>query len=1382
MLDKPTNPVNPDQLTAEETRLRTQYLQNCKKAKAHIITSMSPEIFMLVQSLARPDNIAEDVVSYERIKKLLIDHLDPKPTVLAERFRFYHTSQGKEESTSSYVARLRDLASRCGFTDFSARMLDQFIMGLQSREAQEHLLQCDLSGLTMNTAFEKVCAMDRSRKEALNFRMNDSPSTSEVHRLENLKVKTCDQCGLKGHLKKDCKIKCHACKEVGHVRKNCSSNKKKKPTKTQRKKWKHKVNQVEHSESETENFVGESLYFCEEVQLSSEYLEEDINADLYNMPSTANDYAECFASDDLNGSNTDDNTEYIASFDCMADLHDNIENMHEIASNILVEINDRSLNFEFDSGASITVISENQLSGMDLNKIRATKRLKVANGEIVEVLYKVLVKAKIDGMVRKDLMLYVVKGHFPSLLGRDWITQFWGTDWLQKVRGFKPAEVFKTEEIRSIDELKKSLVFNDELGQVKNEAKLILKEGITPVSQKTRSVPFAIKAKVEKELTAMVKQGVLAKVEQSPWGTPVHPVKKGDSVRICGDFKAVNERLETKQYPLPTVEECFAAVTGGQKFSVIDIKQAYNNIPIRKDDQLITTMNTHLGQYYWTRLPYGISSSAGIFQELMDETLSGISMVCCRIDDILVSGKTEQEHLKNLNDVITRLERCNFRCKLSKSQFMRDEVIYLGHRVSKEGISPVRSKIDDLKNANPPRNVKDLVSFLGAVGYYRKYLPDLSTIIAPLEALRKKDVEWRWTTVEHEAYEKLKDMLCSDQVLTFYDPGKSVKLDTDASSYGLGAVLSHVDDDGNERPIEYISRTLSDAEKRYSQIDKEALSIIWSIKRFNRYLLGRHFTLVTDHQPLVQIFGKKKLIPEMTANRLARYAVFMQNYDYSIQYRNTKSHANADVLSRFPKQVSHPEDNVSEDVFQISCEESLLDARKVAMETAKDPFLKKILMFIQEGWPRMFDDSLEYHPEFRSVSDRREQLNCEHGCITWGNRVIVPPTLRDDVLKILHTSHVGMSAMKAVARSHVWWNQIDQQIEFLVKACEHCQKHGKKLPKTIDHPWTRPTRPWQRVHIDFAGPFQGHMWLLLYDAYSKWGEVIKMNKDTTAKATIKALRRVFCSTGLPWVLVSDNGPQFISEEFKEFLRNNMVEHILCPSYSPKSNGSCERFVQTFKSSMRKMHETSKDVDLNVASFLLSYRNTPHSVTNQAPAMLLCGRTLRSKLNCIRPSETAERHALNLNNERKVLEKRRPEVREFIRNQPVWIRPDNSKEYVPAVVQQKSGNWYYVYCQGRSIRKHVDAIKNREVRPIAEPNHIQAPSQPVENQQYTSQSPQQPSTVSAPTSSTLESAPTPPTLEATSQPAINSQTTNPAAQRVSARLRSKDRVDYKSLNG
>ena len=167
------------------------------------------------------------------------------------------------------------------------------------------------------------------------------------------------------------------------------------------------------------------------------------------------------------------------------------------------------------------------------------------------------------------------------------------------------------------------------------------------------------------------------------------------------------------------------------------------------------------------------------------------------------------------------------------------------------------------------------------------------------------------------------------------------------------------------------------------------------------------------------------------------------------------------------------------------------------------------------------------------------------------------------------------------------------------------------------------------------------------------------------------MRRVFCSTGLPWITVSDNGPQFVSEEFQSFLRRNLVDHILCSSYSPKSNISCERFVQTFKNSM-KMYETSKDVDLNVASFLLSYRNTPHSVTNQPPAILMYGRTLRSKLNSIRPSDTVEKNALNVENEKMVLGKR-PEIREFVRNQPVWVRPDNSKEYDPAVVKQKTGN-------------------------------------------------------------------------------------------------------------
>ena len=791
--------------------------------------------------------------------------------------------------------------------------------------------------------------------------------------------------------------------------------------------------------------------------------------------------------------------------------------------------------------------------------------------------------------------------------------------------------------MRTMQEIKSSDIFKEELGLVKNyKVQLQLKEGSRPVTQKARAVPFAIKGKLEKELENMVRQGILTKVKDSPWGTPVMPVKKGDGVRICGDFKAVNKLLEMKHHPLPTTEECFADVSGGEKFSVIDIKQAYNNVELCTEDRLITTMNTHMGQYVWTRLPYGINSSAAIFQNLMDDILRGIPMVCCRIDDILISGKNDKEHVENLNEVVRRLETNGFRCRLNKSKFLQEEVIYLGHCVNKYGISPVKSKIDDLLKVPAPENVKDLITFLGAVGYYRKYLPDLSTIIAPLDKLRKAEVEWQWTKTEQKAFEKLKRLLCSERVLTFYDPLKRLKLDTDASSVGLGAVLSHIDEGViNERPIEYISRTLSKSERRYSQIDKEALALVWAIKRFHMYLYGRHFELVTDHQSLVHIFAPKKGIPEMSANRLARYALLLQNYDYEISYRNTKEHANADVMSRFPKEVSHAgEPNECEETFSLTMEEALIDAKEVAQETAKDIILSKIMMYIVDGWPEDLDKNQK---EMKAMFNRKDQLTTEQRCITWGNRVVIPCRLRANVLRLMHLTHVGMSGMKSLARSYVWWLGIDQDIETVVKACTSCQKHGKKLPKINDHPWVKPTRPWQRVHVDFAGEFQNNFWLLMYDAYSKWPEVIKMSHNTTATTTIKTMRSVFSRTGVPWVLVSDNGPQFISEEFKNFLKRNQVKHVLCPSYSPKSNGSCERFVQSFKSAMKKMYETSKDLDLNLANFLMAYRNTPHSVTNQPPSVMMYGRTLRSKLHRLRPSDQMETERLNVDNEQKVVD-------------------------------------------------------------------------------------------------------------------------------------------------
>ena len=381
----------------------------------------------------------------------------------------------------------------------------------------------------------------------------------------------------------------------------------------------------------------------------------------------------------------------------------------------------------------------------------------------------------------------------------------------------------------------------------------------------------------------------------------------------------------------------------------------------------------------------------------------------------------------------------------------------------------MRSKVESLLMAPEPRNVEELISFLGAVNYYRRYLPNLSSVIAPLERLRAKNVKWEWSANEEKAFKTLKKLLSSNQVLTFYDPKLPLKLDTDAASGGIGAVLSHIMPNGDERPIEFISRTLSPAERNYAQIDKEALAIVWALKRLHIYLYMRRFTLVTDHRALVRIFGDKP-IPEMTAGRLTRWALFLMNYDYEIEYRNTKEHANADMLSRLPKTVIHPVKERDEfaDMFVLTMNETLLNAELVASETKKDPILSKVLEFTLNGWPKNLK---KCEGDLRAFWNRRDELSHELGCLTWGARVVIPVKLRSTVMDILHSTHIGMNGMKSLARSYVYWPRLDTQIEDTARTCETCGKYGKNLPKIVDHPWARTSAPFQRVHADFAGPF-----------------------------------------------------------------------------------------------------------------------------------------------------------------------------------------------------------------------------------------------------------------------------------------------------------------------
>ncbi|GFO04166.1 Pol polyprotein, partial [Plakobranchus ocellatus] len=458
-------------------------------------------------------------------------------------------------------------------------------------------------------------------------------------------------------------------------------------------------------------------------------------------------------------------------------------------------------------------------------------------------------------------------------------------------------------------------------------------------------------------------------------------------------------------------------------------------------------------------------------------------------------------------------------------------------------------------------------------------------------------------------------MVASEKVLMRYDPDLPLRLATDASPYGLGAVLSYVTREGDERPIAYASRTLNKAEGNYSQIDKEGLSIVWAVKKFFNYLCERYFTLITDHQPLKFIFSPSRGIPAMSAARQQRYAIFLSGMNYTIGYRNSKANANADGLSRLPIPTTSPssEDETSEKLFYTAIMDSApLGPVIIARVSRQDPILSQVIKCVQQDiWPQNVTQALQ------PFYTRRHELTVQQNCLLWGYRLLVPQKLHKQILNMLNDGHLGIVRMKNLARSYFWWPGLDKDIEKMAKSCSGCAMSQPDPLLTPLHPWRWPDKPWQRIHIDYAGPFLNFMFLVIVDAHTKWVEIIP-TATSTSSATINILSTTFARYGIPEQVVSDNGPQFTSEDFRAFMSSNGIKHTRSAPYHLATNGLAERMVQSFKNAMKAAKHDEGSMNLKLARFLLAYRNSPHSTTGESPASLMFGRRLRIRLDICTP--------------------------------------------------------------------------------------------------------------------------------------------------------------------
>ena len=1195
-----------------------------------LLSSIGAKTYELLRSLTAPKAPKEK--SLKDLKTILKSHFEPAPIVIAERYRFHRRQQAEGESIAEYVAELRRLTTHCKFentVDYLEESLrDRFVCGLRTESTRKRLLT--EKNLTFTTALEIAQSLETASKDAQQLKGEASGAVHSVTSPKPMK-EACYRCGQTNHKASECRFKeatCHNCGKKGHIKVVCRSKKQPQRGKRQFQRRQETTKWVDTHDS------GEDT--------------GDTDVEVYSVGNHSS---------------------------------------HPIL--VEVQVDGQELTMEIDTGAAVSIISEQELKKVlpDAEIKETNVKLRTYTSERIPLLGVTQVTVKYGEQSRK-LTLYVTKGDGPCLLGREWLRSI-QLDW--KTIGLTILDTASTQVELLLKEYNE--IFRDELGTMNSiQASLKLKEDVAPRFHRPRSLPFALKEPVEQELHRLEEAGILEKVSHSEWAAPIVPVPKKDGiVRLCGDYKVtVNQCLDVDQYPIPKPDELFATLPSGKFFSKLDLSQAYQQMQMEEESAKYLTINTHLGLYQYKRLPFGVASAPAIFQRAMDQILQGIPGVICYIDDILVISSNVEEHLQRLEEVLKRLKSHGLRVKRNKCVFCQSSVEYLGHLIDAEGLHALPSKVAAILQAPEPQNIQQLRSFLGLINYYSKFVPNLSTVLHPLNNLLKHDVKWNWTAKYDEAFQLAKEGLASSQVLARYDPSLPLKMAADASAYGIGAVISHTYPDGSERPIAFASRTLSSSEKNYAQIEKEALALVYGVRHFHQYLYGRRFTLVTDHRPLTTILSPKRGIPSLAAARLQRWAIILSAYWYDIEFRRTQDHGNADGLSRLPLPSVRKSHTPSEaEIFNVAQIDSLpVTSSQLERATRRDSLLNKVRQYTKTGWPQSVQECL------KPFWNRRDELSLEGDCLLWGIRVIVPKKLQEQVVSELHRGHQGVARMKAVARSYVWWPNIDKSLEEVARNCKACQSVKSSPAVAPLHPWVWPERPWQRVHIDFAGPLKGKMYFVLVDAHSKWPEVVEM-QTTTAEKTIQVLRRMFAAYGLPEQVVSDNGSQFTSQEFAEFMKRNGIKHIKSTPYHPSTNGLAERFVQTFKRAMLKDFG-SRPTHHQLANFLLVYRSSPHTTTNRTPSELFLKQQLRTRMDLLRPDSRVQTRVSEKQGSQKLDHDRRSVQREYRVGETIMARNyrDGPKWMEGVVVERKGPLSYVVQVNhGMLWRRHTDQLRN-----------------------------------------------------------------------------------------
>lgn len=1103
---------------------------------------MGEDVEDVITSLALTE---EEQADYTAVMDRLEQHFVVRRNVIFERAKFNQRHQENGETVDNFITVLYCLAEHCGYGALHDEMIrDRLVVGLRDRKLSEQL-QMDAE-LTLDRAVTRARQSEQVKKQQelmkIYFKAETGASVDSVRFHQKAHTRPRAQTKKKTFIPKQqlTSEKDNACYRCGrapaHSNQQCPAREEKC----------NKCHKKGHFARVCRNrVVGE----VETVPDEPTDDEDRVYLGLVNSGNSENDWI----------------TE--------------------------VKINDQTTQLKIDTGADVTVISESEYAACkNFPPLQLTDKALYGAG-----MNRLSVKGKFTATLTNSRQnnvsiqdVYVVSGLKSGLLGRT-----------ASVALGLVARIDATFSSEAVIERFPQLFRG--LGKLNGEYEIKLKPEAKPYSLSTpRRIPLPLMSKVKQELKRMEDLGVISKVEQpTDWCAGMVPVPKPNSeVRICVDLTKLNQSVQREKHMLPSVEHTLGQLEGAKVFSKMDANSGFWQIPLSEDSRLLTTFITPFGRYCFNRLCFGISSAPEHFQRRMSRILEGLEGVVCQMDDVLVYAETQARHDARLLKVLTRLKEHGVTLKPEKCEFSKASVRFLGQIIDGEGVRADPNKVKAVTAMEEPKEISGVRRFLGMVNHLGKYIPQLAAKTQPLRDLLRARNMWTWGHAQQKAFDDIKSELSTTPVMALYSTQAHTIVSADSSSYALGAVLLQQQGDDTLKPVAYASRALSDTERRYAQIEKEALATTWACERFSDFLIGIDFHIETDHKPLVPLLGSKDL--DELPPRIQRLRMRLMRYRYTISHVPGKNMATADVLSRAPQKGvtdTHLETDLNLYVNMVMNSLPATEKRlqEIKEHQDRDEILREVKRYCLEGWPDKFRMDGRCH-QYAPFSG---ELTTEKGLLLRNKRLVIPKTLQPEILEKLHVGHLGIVKCRERARQAVWWPGLSTQLKNLVESCDICARERVNHKEPLI-PSDFPERPWEVIGTDLFD-WNNHQYLLVVDYFSRYVEVAKLS-STTSAAVIDHLKSIFARHGIPSTVRSDNGPQFSSDLFSRFARKWTFEHITSSPRFPQSNGEAERAVRTVKRLLQK------ESDPYLA--LMTYRATPLS-NGHSPAELLMGRRLRT---------------------------------------------------------------------------------------------------------------------------------------------------------------------------